>query len=477
MEYIVFMVPARAPSRTSAKWRLLSLGLVASCLVARGAHAAPCPAQSFRSLRYDEDYASFYDPACRAGVLDTIKYVGLGGEGSSYFSWGGDFRERYEYVSALDFGKTSADDNGYLLQRAMLHANLRLNASVRAFAELQSGVHFDHDQEQLRSDEDRLDLHQAFLDLSVGSTESLTLRGGRQELALGSARLVSVRDKTNVRRSFDGARLIAQLGGWQLNLFALVPVVEEDGVFDNTHAREQWFWGSYSSGALAGGVGVDFYYLGLHERASPFNQGTARELRHSFGARLWGRTNGFDYDFEGVYQWGLFGDANIRAYGAFSQAGYTLHSLPAEPRLSLKANAVSGDDDPSDADLQTFNPLFPRGAYYGEARLLAAQNLVDLHPALDLTFAERVLLVFDWDVFWRNKTGDGLYRSSTLPMIADTEMSQRYIGHQAAATLQWQATRHASLTGAYAHFFASRFLREAGGRDVDYASAWLSLRL
>jgi hypothetical protein len=470
------MVPVRVRSRASAK-RLLGPVLLALLLTVRTADGARCPMQSFRSMRYEEDYASFYDPACRAGVLDSIKYVSLGDSGSRYFSWGGDFRERFEYVSALDFGKRPSDDDGYLLQRAMLHANLRLGRGARVFAELQSGLHFDRDGVLLRSDEDRLDLHQAFLDVGVGASESLTLRAGRQELALGSARLVSVRDKTNLRRSFDGARLIAQLGGWQMNVFALVPVLEEKGVFDDTRADEQWFWGSYSAGALAAGLGVDVYYLGLHERASSFNQGSARELRHSFGGRLWGRAESFDYDFEAVYQWGLFGEAQIRAHGAFSQAGYTLYSLPAAPRLSLRANAVSGDDDRRDPDLQTFNPLFPRGAYYGEARLLAAQNLVDLHPALDLTFAERVLVVFDWDVFWRYHTGDGLYRSSTLPMFSDAEMQQRYVGHQAAATLQWQATRHANLTAAYAHFFASRFLRESGGRDVDYASVWVSLRL
>ena len=161
------MVPVRAPSRASAK-RLLGSVLVALFFAVRTAEGARCPERAFRSMRYEEDYASFYDPACRAGLLDAIKYVNLGGAGSRYFSWGGDFRERFEYVSALDFGKRPADDDGYLLQRAMLHANLRLGRGARVFAELQSGLHFDRDGLVLRSDEDRLDLHQAFIDLGVG---------------------------------------------------------------------------------------------------------------------------------------------------------------------------------------------------------------------------------------------------------------------------------------------------------------------
>src|SRR5690606_10364983 len=35
-------------------------------------------------------------------------------------------------------------------------------------------------------------------------------------------------------------------------------------------------------------------------------------------------------------------------------------------------------------DLQTFNPLFPRGAYFSQANLLGPLNHVDLHPALSL---------------------------------------------------------------------------------------------
>ncbi|HMJ15830.1 MAG TPA: alginate export family protein [Polyangiaceae bacterium] len=463
----------RGPARQSR----LALGILLCLLGTRTAAAAPCEAQPFRALRYDEDYSSFDDPACRARPLDTMKYLGLGGKGASYFSWGADLRERYEYVSSVDFGRAAADDNGYVLQRALLHANLRLFGRVRAFAELQSGLYFNHDAAPRSTDKDELDLHQAFLDLTLGSHDSVTLRAGRQELAFGSSRLVSVRDKTNLRRSFDGARLIAQSGGWQMNAFALAPVINEDGVFDNRRAREHWFWGSYSAGALAAGLGIDVYYLGLHEPESVFNQGAARELRHSWGARLWGKPGAFDYDFELVYQWGSFGDANIRAYMLASNTGYTFHDLPAEPRFGLKVNAASGDEDANDPDLQTFNPLFPRGTYYGEASLVGSQNLVDVHPALDLSFGDSVLAVFDWDIFWRHSSGDGLYRSSTLPQISHAATRQRFVGSQAAVTLQWQATRHLSLTGAYVHFFAGRFLRESAAEDVDYATAWLALKL
>src|SRR5262245_64286182 len=55
-------------------------------------------------------------------------------------------------------------------------------------------------------DENTLDVHQGFLDVALlrpRDNASLILRAGRQELAFGSARLVSLREGTNVPLSFD----------------------------------------------------------------------------------------------------------------------------------------------------------------------------------------------------------------------------------------------------------------------------------
>jgi len=51
------------------------------------------------------------------------------------------------------------------------------------------------------TDRDDLDLHQAFADLRVpfSGSDELTLRAGRQEMAYGSQRLISVRESPNNR--------------------------------------------------------------------------------------------------------------------------------------------------------------------------------------------------------------------------------------------------------------------------------------
>ena len=58
------------------------------------------------------------------------------------------------------------------------------------------------------TDIDRGDLQQAFLDYAVrldGGT--LTARGGRAEMAFDEGALIGLRDGTNVRQTWDGARV------------------------------------------------------------------------------------------------------------------------------------------------------------------------------------------------------------------------------------------------------------------------------
>jgi hypothetical protein len=61
---------------------------------------------------------------------------------------------------------------------------------------------------------------------------------------------------------------------------------------------------------------VDLYYLGYRRTGATFDQGHGRELRHSWGARLWKTSTGLDYNVEAVFQAGRFADATIRAWTA-----------------------------------------------------------------------------------------------------------------------------------------------------------------
>jgi hypothetical protein len=65
---------------------------------------------------------------------------------------------------------------------------------------------------------------------------------------------------------------------------------------------------------------------------------------------------GWDFDYEGLWQFGTFGSADIRAWTVASETGYRFPNVPLKPRFSLKADVSSGDD-PRTNTLGTFNPL------------------------------------------------------------------------------------------------------------------------
>ncbi len=122
-------------------------------------------------------------------------------------------RQEYERFDSEEWGAEVPDDNGYWPQRYMLHGDARLSRRVRLYGGLKSGIEVGRAGGPRGSGEDRLDLHQAFADLSFGP---VTVRVGRQELAFGSQRLISVRDGPNVRQTFDGGTVVVRRGRWTL---------------------------------------------------------------------------------------------------------------------------------------------------------------------------------------------------------------------------------------------------------------------
>ena len=441
----------------------------------------PKPPPPFQKLRYDEDYTYLRDPSASSDFWDPIKYIPLNERGDWYLSLGGEIRERFEFYDNYRWNPNSPDKDGYFLQRYLFHADAHFGESVRVFAQLQSSL------EQWRAggprptDEDRLDFNQLFADLRVWADEadnSVTLRVGRQEMMYGSQRLISVREDPNTRRSFDAVRVLTKVGDWKIDGFLAHPVGIDPGIFDDRSQSDINFWGIYASGPLPclNGASLDAYYLGLRRPDSTYVQGTANEDRHSVGARFFGKSEGFDYNLEGVYQFGSFGSGQIRAWTVASDTGYTFKDADLSPRIGLKIDVISGDGNPQDSSLGTFNPLFPRGSYFGEIGLLGPQNLIDIHPSIELHPCPEVTISADWDIFWRYSTQDGIYDAAGN-ILRGRVGGSRYIGNQPSLGLQWAPDRHTTFNFVYSHFFPGSYIQQTGpSADVNFVAVWVSYR-
>jgi len=433
------------------------------CLLFVRLIAAELP--EFKLIRYEEDWSSQRP--------DSLKYIPFGGPGT-YLSIGGETRQRYEYFLNPVWGLDPSDGNGYLLQRYMIHADLHIGSRFRVFGQLKSGIETGRNGGPRPPDRDELDVHQAFVELKASA---MRLRAGRQEVSLGSSRLLGIREGPNVRQSFDGGRLFAENARWKVDLLALRPAETNRWMFDDSIGHRQSFWGVYATAKRQRWGSTDIYYLGLDRKSHEFDQGTAREQRHSVGARVFDKKGAWDFDYEGIWQSGTFGDSKIRAWTAATNSGYTLENVPLRPRIGMKADIASGDKNPLDRRLGTFNALYPKGAYFSEADLLGPYNIMDLHPSVTLSIGRNITLSPDADFFWRQSTRDGIYDMPGNLIVSGRDAKARYIGAHANVVLEWEATRHLRFTANYLHFFPGPFLREVGlGRPVNFVGLWATFK-
>jgi hypothetical protein len=143
----------------------------------------------------------------------------------------------------------------------------------------------------------------------------------------------------------------------------------------------------------------------------------------------------------------------------------------------VAGGVASGDDDPADPELETFDAPAPRGAYFGQATPLGPGNLMGVAPQLSVKPGAGVSLSFEGYLFWRHSVADGIYGVPGNLVRPDSASDARFVAAQPQVEAVWQATRHARLTLNYAHVFAGRFLRDTGpGDDIDYVAAFVTLK-
>ena len=440
----------------------------------------PLQRPQYQLLRYEEDWSPLRDPRLRTDWWDRLKYITLGRGGAAYLSFGGDLRLRYEAYRNPGFGADPPNPGGYLLQRYLFHADLHPGRRLRVFLQLQSSLESGRAGGPRPFDADALELHQAFAEvrLGLGVDADVVLRAGRQELEFGSSRLVSAHENFNVRQNFDVVRLLVHGGPWRATAWVARPIRVSRGAFDDHADSTRLLWGaSFTRAAdLLVWDNVGAFYVGLHDRRGRFEQGTADELRHTPGFRLRRESGAWDSNLEASLQFGRFGSGRIRAWDIGADNGVSPRA-PFSLRLGVRIDATSGDQDPADPDLQTFNALFPNTAYSGLAGLIGPANSVDLTPSVRIAPAAGVTLTTGVAFFWRESVGDGLYNVSLVPIRTGSASRASHVGTQITVELGWRAGPHVTYSATYTHFTSGAFLRETPpGENVRFVMTWLSYR-
>lgn len=355
-------------------------------------------------------------------------------------------------------------------------ATCRWPPALRAFVQLGLYEEMGRPKGPRPADESRIDLQQAFVDLKLAS---LQLRVGRQELMLGSGLHTDIREGPNQRLSFDAARATILLGKPStVDVFYGQEVALNQRAFRDSPADGARLWGIYGTKLFPIGQSafVDLYYLGLDRDNAVYEQGKGDEVRHTLGLRLAGSAGAWVYEAEGLFQFGSFRGQDIRAWALLTGNYYTFTALPWQPRLGLRANAGSGDGDPKDGVLGTFDPLFPNPSYLTEAALYYPRNLYELHPMLFLTPHKTVQVSFGFNWLWRFSRDDAVYTLPGVPLVPSRVSQARYTGSLLDLVLQWAPSPHLLLKLSYVHATAGDALRDAKGVSTDFLMTSLELR-
>src|SRR5262252_6073636 len=431
---------------------------------------------------YDEDWRRLARPDQSDDSWDAVKFIPISDDQASFVSLGGEARATYERFGNQNFGLSTPSPNGYLLQRYLVHADVHAGRRVRAWAELNSS--FESGRVGCPRpvlDKNALDVHQAFVEATVYSdpSTSLMIRAGRQEIAIGSGRMYSLREGPNVPSSFDGIRLSARSGVWRVDGWAARLVVNRNGVFDDGSHRQFEVWGAYASRPVnaASSVSVDAYYLGLDRQQARFDQGVADETRHTIGGRIW-RQREWGYDGEAMFQFGRFGTGDIRAWRAVANGSHIWNGAPWRPRLDAVLDVASGDRNPLNPDLQTFNAMFQSGTYSGRAQLLGPNNSIRLEPSVTLNPFSPVVVSGGWGFYWRESVHDGLYGIPGQVVVPGNGVPGRFEGSRPTIQVDWQVSRHLSAHVNYIYVFNGRFEEASvhGTSTMTFISPWLTYR-
>ncbi len=381
-------------------------------------------------------------------------------------------------------GATAPTDDEWLLQRFRLGLKYKPTQWLTFYAQGQDVREIDSDRPNVigqmgAEGDDAFDLLEGWVEL--GDPKNFTFKLGRQKLNYGDQRMVGPLEWLNPSRAFDGAKLRMTRSTWSMDLFAASVVPFTDGAFNESDllsgaAREQLFSGAYFSSTGLPFQKTDLYLFHLAENTptgdtSFFTLGT---LWKGLPAKL----NNWDYTVEAMLQFGEVKGKDLSAYATHVDAGYTFANSSWKPRVGLEYNIGSGDANPTDGEVQTFQNLFPTNhLFYGSMDLFSLQNIHNIGLNVSAQPTKKLKLTADYHGFWLAETNDQWYRANGVATVRTPQPgASSAVGTELDLSFTYKFNPNFALHGGYSRFFGGDWLK-SGGASSDANFFWLQAQV
>ena len=440
-----------------------------------------------------------------------------------------DIQERFRWEirdNNFDFNDAvnTVNDDNWFLQRARVGVMIKPCSWFKLYAQAQDSREIGSKRADFpgvlgAEGDDAFDLRQGYVEFGNAEEFPLTLKVGRQVLSYGDERLIGASDWNNLGRTFDAVKLRWEASNWSLDAFASTVVVPTRGKYNqsdflngNETGRQQIFSGLYFSTTAIPVQTTDLYVLHLHENDNPkyFPKATGDTNFFTLGLRIKSKPGAFahsdpepggkgphdgktvapprapkpvglDYDLEAAFQTGDLRGLDLTAFAIHAGTGYNFDTAWT-PRVGVEYNYASGDRDPLDGNVETFQNLFPTNhKFYGFMDVFSWQNIHDLAASVKVQPVKPVTIQADYHAFWLASTDDVWYRANGVtavrPLTPAARAASNYAGSEVDLTVTWNVRKELTLQAGYSHFFAGDYLGDTGARsdaDFGYVQATLT---
>jgi hypothetical protein len=422
---------------------------------------------------YDHDFRYLDKPDNTFHLWsDPYKRVHLGDE--FLFTTGGELRYRSNnYANS----QLSGQRNSFDLTRLRAFGDLWYRDQVRVFAELIDARSYNGTLPPASTDLTGTDMLNGFVEIKAAELggHPVQIRGGRQELVLGSQRLISSPDFSNTLRTYDGVRGFWHSTSWDVNLFWLRPVTPNRARFDSSDSQRV-FSGAFATHRPNSSTLIDVYLLNLNDTRLATKGDTT-----TLGARFAGDVKKqLLYDFEAAHQTGDTGGRTLSAQMATAGLGWHFAKLPWNMSFWSYYDYASGTQDPSSSGVsRTFNQLFSAGhSYFGYIDVVGRQNIQDLNFQLEVNPQPWVQMRAQYHMFRLSSTRDALYNSGGTAIRRDpTGRAGRDVGDELDLVANFHLNSRQDILVGYSKLFAGDFIKATGpSQNPDYFYAQYTFR-
>ncbi|SPE41430.1 conserved exported hypothetical protein [Candidatus Sulfopaludibacter sp. SbA3] len=349
-------------------------------------------------------------------------------------------RVRWEGPEGSNFTITPSDS--YTLSRIRLGIAYQPASWVRLFAETQDSRAEFYKSVPNNTIVDPFDLRQSYVELGKIEGNGLKIRTGRQDLAIGSGRLVTSGDWSNITKSFDVLHGYVTTASMKMDVIAGSVLLVDPTRMDRNKPGEHFYVAYAAFGKLIPQASIEPYVMAKTAMNVKGKDGKLGDADTIYGgARLAGKLPaGFDYTAEAVREGGSYSDETVQAFGYATGAGWTFAKAPWHPRLNSDYVWASGSDNRKDGHHQSFDYLYgTQQPPNGLTGLFCWRNIEALRAGVETAPIKNLTVAVSYRDYWLATTQDSLYSGTGVATVTNVKATSNHVGEGVESMWTWKA--------------------------------------